>query len=143
MILIIYEDELYRVMGANTVRHPRYGSSGGEWDGLRFILAKRPRYNRKLVGAQLLTRYGLAPDQAVTECISPYKGIDDIDDAMEWYVKVCILFIAERQKAANFKRHSKLAKKHKCRTYFEYRNKLSQLCGYQSYHYERLARWPP
>lgn len=141
MIWSTYGDELDRVMMGNTIRHPTHGGSGGEWDSLRLILSKRPQVSRRLVGARLLTPYGMTPDVATHECIGPNAHIDDMDEAMSWYVKVGVLFVIDRQKIANYNRHQKLALNHGFYTYFGYRNALSQLSGYPSYHFERKIRW--
>lgn len=139
MIWSTYGDELDRVMLGNTVRHPAHGGAGGEWDTLR----RAPRgVLRRLTGARLLTPHGEEPDVAATYYIGPNAGIWDVCEAMEWYLRICILFVDDRQRIANFERHIKLARRHGCRSYFEYRDGLSKLGGYPSYHYERKQRWP-
>jgi hypothetical protein len=138
-----FGDELDRVMMGNTILHPCHGGGGGEWDTLRYLLTKRPCVGRKLVGARLLTPYGLTPDVATSNYIAPATGFDDLDTAVSWYVKTCLLFVEDRQKLANFRRHERLAKKHGFHNYFAYRDALSKLCGYSSYHFERKQRWPP
>ena len=137
-----YGDELDRVMMGNTVRHPCHGGVGGEWDTLRFLLGKRPRVSRRLVGARLLTPYGMAPDVATHDCIGPNAHIEDVDEAMAWYLRMCLLYLNDRQKLANYNRHQKLARNNGFYTYFGYRDSLSKQSGYASYHFERKERWP-
>lgn len=105
-------------MRGNSVLHPVHGGRGGEWDTLR---RTSRRTLRRLTGARLLTPYGMYPDQVAKELTGPYLGIEDVDEAMTWFVRMGILFINDRQRIANYERHAKLARRHDCRTYYQYR----------------------
>ena len=107
------EDELRRVMGYETIRHPIHDRhNGGEYDALRAL----PReVKRTLTGAQLLTPHGLPPDVAA-DLIER-----DLDDAIEWYVAVCLAWIRQRRRNAWWQRHYELAQRNGYETFWYYR----------------------
>ena len=108
-------------MNGETVRHPihmhkQYG--GGEWDALRAL----PRdIKRTLTGARMLTPRGLHPDEAhaVIEC--RVSNIQDVDDAINWYVEMCLITIRQRRRIAHWQRHHKLAVRNGYASYWYYR----------------------
>lgn len=113
-------DELERVMGSETVRHPIhmhkvYG--GGEWDCLHAL----PRdVKRTLTGAQFLTPNGLHPDQAFM-LIEQHKNVPDVDAAIEWWVGMCLAAIRQRRRNAHWRRHHRLAVRNGYTSYWHYR----------------------
>jgi hypothetical protein len=133
------EDEFHRVMRGNSVLHPIHGGTGGEWDTLRRAPAK---VLRRLTGARWLTPYGMAPDQVACELTGPYKGIDDVDDAMTWFLRTAVAALDERRARRHWERHQAVARRHGYKTYYDYRTWLAIEKGYHSVWDMRRDRWP-
>jgi hypothetical protein len=133
------QGELDRVLGGSSLLHPAHGDPGGEWDALRALDRSTLR---RLTGARLLTPHGLRPDVAADIIARNVARIEDVDDAMAWFVRTALDAITERRRAAHHRRHALLARRHGYRTYHQYRTFQSVLRGHDSLWYERCARWP-
>lgn len=89
------------MLGYDTVRSPRRGDAGGEWDYLR---ALPDRTKRQLRGGRFLTAYGLEPDIAGDLIAEQVPGVATTCDAMEWYVTTCRQVLADRARRRKTRR---------------------------------------
>lgn len=88
-------DELDRVMGNLTVRYPRKGMVGGEWD---YLMGLPGHIKRSMRSTGDLSPHGEDPDVAAVHISNAVPGIDDdTDAAMEWYVKTCRAALQQRR----------------------------------------------
>jgi hypothetical protein len=117
-------------------RGGRLYDSGGNWDSLRHVSVHQ---RRRLTGAGWLTLNGEAPDQL--ELIMRAAGCSE-PQPIEWYIRTALLAIPEAQRAANIRRHERLAERNGHDSYYEHRNAWVQSLGYKSlYHYRKDKQW--
>jgi hypothetical protein len=129
--------ELDRVVGGERLASSPGPRNGPEWDGLRLM---NQRTLRRLRGAGWMISGGMQPDQ-LTEVIVPrVADVELIDEAIEWYVRTCLVAIAEARLVAQRQRHRKLAVRNGHRTYYDYRTALAQEQGYESLWHMRKAK---
>lgn len=139
MTSTIHLDELDRVLMGTTVKSTPSGPAGGEWD---YLLALPRRTRRRLIGAGYLTTYGEQPDVAAELIIAHVAGVENIDDAMAWYVRTALRALAERRRLAHHRRHQRHAALNGRRSYYEHRTALAVAAGHRSlWHYRKSKGW--
>lgn len=144
------EGELERVLGSDTVATwNRTRGSGGEWD---VIKALPLRTRQRLTGARFFTKHGLRPDVAADIICRHVGGIDDIDSAMQWYINMSRLALAQRRRSRHHIRHLRVARANGDRTYYARRSRLARQAGHRSlwqyrqalgWEENRIPRWKP
>lgn len=133
-------DELERVVGGEALASSpsRRGSqAGGEWD----VIYGYPRKTRRrLIGAGFMRVGGMPPD-VLADTIRPrVPGCETTDDAMRWYVKTCLVALAERRILAHRYRHLCVARRNGHRTYYAHRTAYARSLGFDSVYDMRKKR---
>lgn len=129
--------ELDRVVGSDRLASSPGPRNGPEWDGLRLM---NQRHLRKLRGAGWMRSGAMQPDQLAELIVPRVAGVESIDAAMEWYVRTCLVAIAEAQIVARRHRHRKLAVRNGHPTYYDYRTAQAKANGYESVWHMRKER---
>ena len=142
LVMGIHVDELDRVfagrfMTLRTMPLDKLPVGAGEWDWRRVISRKRLR---KLIGARYLTSTGEKPDVFAEVIIDNVAGIDNIDDAIDWYIKTALKAITESRRERHHRRHLRHARANGFATYYEYRRAQALDNGHGSLWYMRKDR---
>lgn len=121
-----------------SIRHPRYRTAGGEWDGLAGLPA---RTIRVLTGARILTTYGIVPDVAAELVGGALGRTMTPDDLADWLRCVVVPSIEEARRDRKRAARHRLAVSAGARTYFDYRDTLAVIEGYRSLWHKRTEVW--
>lgn len=90
--------ELDRVLGGDRIRTPKTTQTGGESDPFR---SHSRRDLRRLTGAGYLVAGGLSHDEAADWITDHVPGIENPDDAIDWYVRTALEAIDEARRDRN------------------------------------------
>jgi len=132
-------DELDRVVGSEALASSptRWNVGQGEWDYLHLLPRKTLR---RLRGARYMRVGGMQPD-VLAELIAPnVAGCDSTDAAMEWYVKTCLVAVAEARLIAGRKHRLRVAQRNGHQNYYQYRTESAKRQGYDSVYKMRKGR---
>lgn len=122
-------DELDRVVAGEALASRPRPNGEPEWDYLR-DLPKRTL--RRLRGAGCMRSGAMPPDLLADLIVSRVADCETIDDAMEWYVKTCLVAIDEARVLARRRRHLNVARRNGHSSYYQYRTALARQQGYAS-----------
>ena len=132
-------DELDRVVGSERLASSPGPRNGPEWDGLRLM---NPRKLHRLRGARWMVPGAMQPDQLAEVIVPRVADVESIDDAIEWYVKMCLIAIDEARTAAGRRRRGKLARRNGHPTYYAYRDEQARQQGHESlWHLRKERGW--
>lgn len=122
----------------SSIKHPRYRTTGGEWDGLAALPA---RCLRSLTGTRILTPDGMPPDVAAEWVGNGLNREFTPDDLADWLRLVVWPGIAEArgEREAAARRARALA--WGARSYYHLRDTQAVLEGYNGLWHKRTVIW--
>jgi hypothetical protein len=126
------------------LRPPDRTETGGEWDGVRQL---GTRTRRRLAGGRYVRSTGYAPDVLAHTAAHILGKELEADEFVDMYVRLAEGQMDENQSRESQlfmeqRRRDRLATKHGCKSFANYRDQQARALGFSSLYDMRKHRWP-
>lgn len=130
-------DALDRVVGPDRLALGPTPGGEPEWDWLPRVSR---RTLRRLRGARYMRRDGVQPDWLAQLIVPRVPGVETDGDAIDWYIKTCLVAIDEARLLAGRRRRFMAAMRAGHGTHYEHRTAQAKAMGYRSVWHMRKER---